>query len=179
MNEDEILDNLEKSTDKENSKRINNIVIGASLIIIATFFLNYFLRSYLISINIFDQNGMESIIFSLIILIIIMVVLDFVVKSIIKIDRSKKTAHIAIYGGTILFYSCVLFRSIFDIFILKNELQENIVRILGVSMLISIFGFLFVFIKAAKIKNENIILPSILLLIYFILMGILNNYTSV
>lgn len=170
---DDILDDF--SENKNLRSQVDKFVIKASLGMAILYLLIYFTIGKYIPENLFVYDEIEIKTYGLLILILNIAIILWSVKSIIKIDSTKKPIVIAILTGAIIFFSDFLFKVVLNLILLENYSDVYILPLIVGSMFLSVLGLLLGFDRAKKLKNENRLISRLLLIGYFILIGVLGN----
>lgn len=169
MNED-ILDAVE-SKETDNSRQINRIILLMVGSIILFMMLEE-LRSFLPE-NLLEEGGIQIKTIGLLIAGIV-VLMSIILPSILNtIKPSLNELQIVIYSGLSIFITEFLFKLIQNIFLLGNGLNLAYFDIFKVSALIGCIGMLIANIRVHKIRKKRILIPVLLLVGIWLLVGFL------
>lgn len=169
----EILD--DPDYDGNNIGTVDKLVIRNSIMATVIFIGIHYLREF-VPANLIEREGTEIKTIGLLIIIAMIIVVRYTVDSIYAINESKKAIFLAMLGGSTIFYAYVLFLLILNVIILGYGMEIDLISILSRALFLSLFGFFYGYIRAAKITGEKRTIPILLLFGFFTLIGALQHF---
>jgi len=164
----EILDDLNYKEKRQ--KKVEKIIIRNSIVTAILFIGIYYLRGILPE-TIIDWKDARVMTIGVLIFSVVILVVRFTIDAIHKIEDTKNAITLALYGAVTIFCADVLFKLVLKYFILRIE-GEYVFFLQG-AFALGLFGFLYGYIRAAKIRGEKRTIPILLLIGFFILFGTL------
>ena len=169
----EILDDF--NYDDPDPRKMDKIVIRNGIITSCVFIALYYLRVNFPE-NLMEFDNAESFLIGLMIIAVMVIAVRLTISSLHEIDNKKRSITLALLGGATIFFADFIYKIILYFLILGYGMQTNLISLLIGSLILSLYGFFYGYVRASKIKKENTIIPNLLLIGFFVCMALFNKY---